>query len=334
MHYNLSLKSKEQTFWRTDMYIEFKDVSERDMDMLIIEEFICNDAFRDLFYTQEGIKLGRDFAVCEAYKSLSDNDGESDVTFVVSDGKTRVAILVEDKIDACAQEEQSQRYERRAQKGIENGKYDEYYIFLVCPGDYWKDHEKDKNAQYKYKVFYENMRDLYVGENNPRDLYKYQVIQTAIEAKKKGYQVVENTAITQFWKELRPYCEARYPSLILYGKDTVKGSGSYWMEFQTPLKKTKIIYKSNKGCVDLQIGAYGDKIGTLTNILENKKIKLDKSMGIYKAQGSAAIRMWKPEWAISFEQPFDNVRDIIDDVLKTVVRFKNLVDKLNETDLY
>ena len=86
--------------------------------------------------------------------------------------------------------------------------------------------------------------------------------------------------------------------------------------------------------MDLQIGGYGDKIGTLTNILENRKIKLDKFMGIYKAQGSAAIRVSKPEWAISFEQPFDNVIDIIDDVLKTVVRLKKLVDKLNEEDLY
>ena len=314
--------------------INLRDVSERDMDMLIIEEFICNEAFRDLFYGQEGIQLGRDFAVCEAYKSLSDNDGESDVTFIVSDGKTRVAILIEDKIDAPTMNEQSARYETRAKKGIADGKYDKDYVFLVCPKEYWEEHEKDENAQYPYQVFYENIRDLYADCNTPRDVYKYNVIQTAIEAKKKGYQVVENTAITQFWKELRPYCEAHYPSLILYGKDTVKGSGSYWMEFQTPMKKIKIIYKSNKGCVDLQIGGYGDKIGTLTNILENKKIKLDKSMGIYKAQGSAAIRMWKPEWAISFEQPFDNVRDIIDDVLKTVVRFKQLVDKLNKTDLY
>ena len=100
------------------MIIDFKDISERDMDMLIMEEFICNEAFRDLFYSQEGIKLDRNFAVCEAYKSLSDNDGESDITFIVSDGKTRVAILIEDKIDAPTMEQQSARYEIRAKKGI------------------------------------------------------------------------------------------------------------------------------------------------------------------------------------------------------------------------
>lgn len=316
------------------MIINFNDISEQDMDMLIMEEFICNEAFRYLFYDHKEINLSHDFTVCEAYKSLSDSDGESDVTFIVSDGKTRVAILIEDKIDAPTMDQQSARYEIRAKKGIEDGKYEKYYIFLVCPKDYWKEHKKDENADYKYQVFYENIRDLYVSGNTPRDIYKYKVIQTAIEAKKKGYQVVENTAITQFWKDLRPFCEKHYSKLSLLGQNSIKGSGSYWMEFSTSLKKAKIIYKSKNGYVDLQIGGYGDKIGTLTSILKNKDITLDDDMSIEKAQGSAAIRIKKSKWAISFEQPFENVRDIIDDVLKTVVRLKKLVDKLNETDLY
>ena len=316
------------------MKIDLLDVSEQDMDMLIIEEFICNESFRHLFYDQEKIKLNHNFAVCEAYRSLSDADGESDITFILSDGKTKVAILIEDKIDAPTMSQQSERYIIRAEKGIANGRYDKYYVFLVCPKDYWIEHVEDKNANYEFRIFYEEIQKLYSEQNDTRSIYKYQVIQTAIETKKKGYQVVENTAITQFWKELRPYCEAHYRKLTLFGKDTVKGSGSYWMEFPTSLKKVKIIYKSNKGQVDLQFSGYGDKIGNLTNILKNKEIKLDEDMSIEKAQGSAAIRIKKPEWAISFEQPFDNVRDIIDDVLKTVVRLKEFAEQFNETDLY
>ena len=184
------------------MIIDFKNISERDMDMLIMEEFICNEAFRDLFYGQNGVELDHNFTVYEVYKSLSDNDGESDVTFIVSDGKTRVAILIEDKIDARTQEEQSQRYELRAEKGIENGKYDEYYTFLVCPENYFKKHVTDKNADYKYQVFYENIMDLYKDSDDVRDIYKYKVLQTAIEVQKSGYQVIENKAVTEFWKDL------------------------------------------------------------------------------------------------------------------------------------
>ena len=318
--------------------VNLRDVSERDMDMLIMEEFICNEAFRNLFYRQEGIQLGRDFAVCEAYKSLSDNDGESDVTFIVSDGKTRVAILIEDKIDACTQEEQSKRYELRAKKGIENGKYDVYHIFLVCPEDYWKDHAEDKNAQYKYNVFYESMRDLYVGGDTVRDIYKYQVIQTAIEAKKKGYQVIENEAVTQFWKDLRKFCSQN--GVTMLGDDTAKGSDACWPEFQTALKNVKIVYKSNKGYVDLQFGGYGDRIGDLREILIQKldksfEEKLDRrELRLDRAEKSAVVRLSKPEWNISFKTPFSKVENHIKGVLDAVNNLAKYAEQLNYKDLY
>lgn len=317
--------------------VNLRDVSERDMDMLIIEEFICNEAFRNLFYGQEDIRLGRDFAVCEAYKSLSDNDGESDVTFIVSDGKTRVAIFIEDKIDACTQEKQSERYELRAQKGVENGKYDAYYVFLACPEDYWKEHAEDKNAQYKYKVFYENMRGLYVGGNTARDIYKYQVIQTAIDAKKKGYQVIENEAVTQFWKDLRKFCENRVEML---GGDTAKGSDACWPEFQTALKNVKIVYKANKGYVDLQFSGYGDRIGDLREILIRKLDKsfeeklVCKEIRLDRAEKSAVVRISNPEWNISFKTPFSEVENHIRAVLDAVIEFANYAEQLNYMDLY
>ena len=319
------------------MKIDFRDISERDMDMLIIEEFICNEAFRNLFYDQEDIRLGRDFAVCEAYKSLSDNDGESDVTFIVSDGKTRVAIFIEDKIDACTQEKQSERYELRAQKGIENGKYDAHYIFLACPKDYWEKHAEDKNAQYKYKVFYENMRDLYVGGDTVRDIYKYQVIQTAIDAKKKGYQVIENEAVTQFWKDLRKFCENRVEML---GGDTAKGSDACWPEFQTALKNVKIVYKANKGYVDLQFSGYGDRIGDLREILIRKLDKsfeeklVCKEIRLDRAEKSAVVRISNPEWNISFKTPFSEVENHIRAVLDAVNDLANYAAQLNYNDLY
>lgn len=318
------------------MKINLRDVSERDMDMLIIEEFLCNEAFRYLFYDQEMIKLDHNFAVCEAYRSLSDAEyGESDITFILTDGKVRVAILIENKIDAPTMEQQSERYAIRAEKGKADDRYDEYFIFLACPQKYWEEHEKDENAQYKHKVFYEDIQQLYAERSDTRSDYKYQVIQTAIEAKKKGYQVIENEAITNFWKELRPYCDIHHPELILYGNNTVKGSGSYWVEFQTSLKKAKIAYKSNKGYVDLQIFDYGDKIGTLRNILEDKGINLDgQGMTICQAHKSAAIRIRKSKWAISFERPFYEVEDIIEDVLNAVDRLRKLAEQLNYDDLY
>ena len=324
------------------MLIDFKAICERDIDMLIMEEFVCNEAFRDLFYGQTGIKLSRDFAVCEAYKSLSDNDGESDVTFIVSDGKTRVAILIEDKIDAPTMNRQSERYVIRAEKGIAEGKYDEYCIFLVCPKAYWEEHKRDKNADYKYQVFYENISDLYAGSNSPRDIYKYQVIQAAVAAKKKGYQVVENEAVTKFWKDLREFCAKNdaYRNLIMLGGDSAKGSDACWPEFQTSLKNVKIVYKSDKGYVDLQFAGYGNRIGDLREILiqnlgKSFEEKLDrKELRLDRAEKSAVVRISNPDWNVSFKTPFSKVKDHITGVFDVVKEFTNYAEQLNYNDLY
>ena len=112
------------------MKIDLYDVTEQDMDMLIIEEFICNESLRNLFYDHEKVKLCHNFLVSEAYRSLSDEDGESDITFILSDGKTKVAILIEDKIDAIAMPNQRARYDIRGHKGIENGQYNSFYVFM------------------------------------------------------------------------------------------------------------------------------------------------------------------------------------------------------------
>ena len=157
------------------MKIDLYDVTEQDMDMLIIEEFICNTSLRNLFYDHEKVNLCHNFLVSEAYRSLSDEDGESDITFILSDGKTKVAILIEDKIDAPTMKQQSERYITRAKKGIKDGKYDKYFIFLVCPKEYWKEHEKDENAQYEHTIFYEDIQRIYAGKNDLRNNYKYQV---------------------------------------------------------------------------------------------------------------------------------------------------------------
>ena len=45
------------------MKIDLYDVTEQDMDMLIIEEFICNESLRNLFYDHEKVKLCHNFLV-------------------------------------------------------------------------------------------------------------------------------------------------------------------------------------------------------------------------------------------------------------------------------
>ena len=60
---------------------KFSDVSERDMDLLFLEEFACSQEFLDIFLSKVGLKGA---AVCSVEQSKTDLEyGESDMTVIV-----------------------------------------------------------------------------------------------------------------------------------------------------------------------------------------------------------------------------------------------------------
>lgn len=69
----------------------FLDVSEHDMDLLIMEEFVCNSCFRQIFLNKIEIK---ECVVDKAYHSLADSNGESDITFIIDVNGVKYGIFL------------------------------------------------------------------------------------------------------------------------------------------------------------------------------------------------------------------------------------------------
>jgi len=97
-------------------------IAERDIDLLVMEELSVSEEFREWFSSRvfgEPIyqsKIG-------TWHSVSDSQlGESDLIFLFEavDG-SRVAILIENKIDAPPQPKQGERYRLRGEKGQKEG---------------------------------------------------------------------------------------------------------------------------------------------------------------------------------------------------------------------
>ena len=88
------------------MDIKFETTLERDMDLLIMEEFICSPQFARIFLNTVGIIC--DYTIDQVIHSMRDADlGESDIVFVLNIDGRRHAIHIEDKIDALAMPNQS-----------------------------------------------------------------------------------------------------------------------------------------------------------------------------------------------------------------------------------
>lgn len=309
--------------------VEFKKIYEHDMDLLIIEEFISDREFARIFLDK--LQLEDNYVVHKASHSLADSDGESDITLILQYPDKKIALLIEDKIDAQTMPEQSSRYHKRAMKAISRGEYDSYYVILAAPADYHREHKNDGNAVYEYCVCYEELCEYFSKKNHMRATFKMAIIECALREKKAGYQVQEAPAITEFWIKLRNFCKENYPQLNMSGEDAPKGATAVWPEFRTSLGAIKVIYKSNKGYVDLEFPKYGDKVADLLSVIKDR---MSNSMQVWKTGKSASVRISNDNWILDFSQSFEKSKDVVDEVLQTVVTLCNFASTLNYSELY
>lgn len=85
-------------------------VEERDIDLLLMEEFHVSPAFVSWFAVQVGVG---DATFAGAWHSVTDTDGETDLLLRVVSGDMRTAILIENKVAAPEQSRQDARYHIR-----------------------------------------------------------------------------------------------------------------------------------------------------------------------------------------------------------------------------
>jgi hypothetical protein len=110
-------------------------IEERELDLLLLLELHTSPTFRDLVFKQVTRCSERKFV--GAWRSVSNHLGETDLLLLSEvEGKGRVAIMIEDKIDASFQHEQAERYRQRGQQGVAYGMWDLFYTCLFCPMKY------------------------------------------------------------------------------------------------------------------------------------------------------------------------------------------------------
>lgn len=143
------------------MSIQFEGIYERDMDLLFMRKIASDKGFvREFFLNNEAfLKKGYDtttFSVESVSHSVRTEDGESDIEVVLSIRDKKIALLIEDKVDAKAQPEQAARYTIRGDKALSRGDYDDYCVFIIAPEDYLESNAEAKN--YPGKITYESIQ--------------------------------------------------------------------------------------------------------------------------------------------------------------------------------
>lgn len=281
--------------------ISIKGVSERDIDLLLLEEFQSSQSFRDWFVAQTfgpDVSLGKFIG---AERSATHSIGESDleVRFLGKEN-LRTRLMIENKINASLQPMQAERYLEKGQVYVKQGKCSAFHTIIVAPSSYFG--KSNSNKGFGHRITYEQIKDWFQQEEGlgERRHYKLTLLKSAIDKGMLGYQPEEDASITSFWRAYWHLANGLAPELEMR-EPQGKPSGSGFVHFRpTPRPPgVDIVHKMNHGFVDLHLRGMGKHVNYVREAL---KPFLEEEMGVASASGSAAVRFTVPKL-----RPFDSI---------------------------
>lgn len=296
----------------------FDKIEERDVDFIIMRAFAELPEFRRLFLQ----RIGYEFCeVVSIEHSFMDNElGESDITIIIKSENKQIGLLVENKINARAMQEQCARYTRRGKKGKEDGLYDEFAVFLVAPQSYMN--HNDEAKKYPNRISYEEIRGIF---EDAEKVYDAEIIEGAIKKQAQGYMVQEVPAITEFWRKLYNYSCISKRALEMYEVEGPKGARATWPQFKIPLKGAELYYKARYGFCDLQ---FSGKLYDSIRLKKELRNFIDGDMHWAETGTSLSLRIKK--MPMNFNKPFESYIEEVEDMLCAIERLTLLAIKFND----
>jgi hypothetical protein len=226
---------------------------ERDIDLLLAEEFSVSPAFANWFLARTAFR-GVVASVADVFVSQSDMDGESDlvVLFERPDGE-RFALFIEDKIDAAFMPDQHARYFSRASTGQSRGDFAEFEVILCAPRAY---REASEDAR-KFQTFvsYEDIGEaITISDVSARSRYRAQFLATAARRSANNWRHIDDSLTNEFWEQAYRLATREYPSLEMKEPKYSKGSAWIWFrpnDFPNLPKPVRLEMKGHQGHADL-----------------------------------------------------------------------------------
>lgn len=249
----------------------FESVRERDIDILFIEEWNTNIKFAIWFI--KTIFGEADFITePKGYHSVSaDNLGETDIYLEYVQNREKRIILVENKIDAIAQDKQGSRYKKRAENLMEEESAS-VSVCMIAPKRYI---DNDKEAkEYEYHVSYEDIKEWYEKQNDIRSKYRSYILQLAINQERRGYKGKEDKVVTKFWHDYWEMLSNIVPDAYMK-EPVIIPEGSDWPNifFEWMPKNYVIKHKLSIGAIDLETRLGKNKADVLKSKTEYKELK-------------------------------------------------------------
>jgi len=302
-------------------------VAERDVDLLLLEEFHVSKEFQGWFAERVFGSEGRAYRFKDAWHSVSDPKwGESDLLVTYeSQPRAVVAILLENKIDAVCQPEQALRYQKRGEVGVQERRWMAFRTCIVAPRKYIESGAGTEG--YQAMVTYEDLLDFFLsfGESDRRYQYRARLVREAIEQSRRGYTRVPHEDVTQFWQRYWELLRCEFSELSMNAPKDVPFN-SDWPRLRTRGARgsPQVVHKLRQGYVDLELPSKGERV---QDIREKNVSVLDPDMIVEQTGKSASIRVSVP--SIDRLGTFDNQIEAVRAGLRAAQRLLEVSPKLS-----
>lgn len=268
-------------------------VAERDVDLLLVEEFAAVPAFAHWFARRCGVAGLRAKPVAGVRLRVTRSNGESDVEvqLVCRDGSLH-CLMIENKVGAGVQPRQSERYRERGAGYVRSGECAAYTSVLVAPRQYLG--ARPRRLGFDRCVAYEDLRTWFEARTRARNrmAVKTAVLTCAIDKSRLGYVPGRDQSVSRFWHDYWELCTKVAPELEMT-EPTGKPSRAGFVQFHPAglPKNVTLVHKLRHGKVDLQFSGFGGQLSVLRGRFEGR---LQEGMAVKRASGSGAIRLEVP----------------------------------------
>jgi hypothetical protein len=220
---------------------------ERDIDVLMQEELIFNQAVCDVF--SRALGLQSHFYVTQCALSVVDQTGETDLLVRFTDeGDNRGVILIENKIDASFQPTQPERYRARANETATNG--EAAYCVLIAPRRY-SIGKADSISHFDAYVSHEEIAEAVGVSQTDRAKHRASLLLRAVDQARSSYMIIPAPQVTGVWRRVFEIADKEFP-LLRMKPPTAKGADSWWLVFKGDLPPNITIdWKVRRGTIDL-----------------------------------------------------------------------------------
>ena len=271
-------------------------IEERELDLLLLAGLHSSARLRSLLV--EKIAGLQQAELLGAWRGVCAGGGESDIIALIRtpDGR-RIALMIEDKINALFQPGQAKRYRDRGDAGIDDGDWDAYLTCLCAPQAYAVPYVGSND--WHTVLFLEEIEAALADAETGIDFLVRHAARRAC-GKYDNPRTPANAQATAFWKRYAAFCAAEFPDLRMSELAETQSHNDPWVRFARSLlpPDVRLEHKAWLGRVDLTFnGVKPDmlraKIGTL----------LPADFDICPAGGSSAVRYTTA--VVNWRQPFE-----------------------------